>query len=55
MDYIVIGWEGVDWTHMAQDKTQRWAICNRVMNFLSVELVLSHIEKKKLVSWPNIS
>jgi hypothetical protein len=32
MDLRGIGWEGVDWTHLAQDKKQWWALVNAVMN-----------------------
>jgi hypothetical protein len=28
-----IGWEGVDWMYLAQDRHQRRAIVNTVMNF----------------------
>jgi len=28
-----IGWEGVDWIHLAQDRNQRWTVVNTVMNF----------------------
>jgi len=27
-----IGWEGVDWMHLAQVKDQWWALVNTVMN-----------------------
>jgi hypothetical protein len=27
-----IGWEGVDWMHLAQDRDQWWALLNAVMN-----------------------
>jgi hypothetical protein len=27
-----IGWEGVDWIHLAQDRDQQWAVVNTVMN-----------------------
>jgi hypothetical protein len=26
------GWEGLDWMHLAQDKDQKWAVVNTVMN-----------------------
>jgi hypothetical protein len=32
MDVRVIGWKGVDWMHVAQDREQCWAVVNRVMN-----------------------
>jgi len=32
MDLWEIGWEGVDWIHLAQDRDQRWALVNTVMN-----------------------
>jgi hypothetical protein len=27
-----IGWEGVEWIHLAQDRDQWWALVNMVMN-----------------------
>jgi hypothetical protein len=33
MELEEIGWEGVDWIHMAQDTDQWWAFINTVMNF----------------------
>jgi hypothetical protein len=27
-----IGWEGVDWMHLAQDRDQWWALVNMIMN-----------------------
>jgi hypothetical protein len=27
-----IGWEGVDWIHLAQDRDQWWALVNTVIN-----------------------
>jgi hypothetical protein len=32
MDFRKIGWEVVDWTHLAQDSDQWWALVNTVMN-----------------------
>jgi hypothetical protein len=32
MDLREIGWEGVEWMHMAQDRHQWWALVNTVMN-----------------------
>jgi hypothetical protein len=32
MDLREIEWEGVDWTHLAQDRDQWWAVVNKVMN-----------------------
>jgi hypothetical protein len=32
MDLKEIGWEGVDWMHVAQDGDQWWALVNAVMN-----------------------
>jgi hypothetical protein len=32
MDLREIGWEGVDWIHMAQDNDQWRAVVNTVMN-----------------------
>jgi hypothetical protein len=28
-----IGWEGVDWIHLTQDRDQWWVFVNTVMNF----------------------
>jgi hypothetical protein len=33
MDLNEIGWEGVDWIHLAQDKDWLRALVNTVMNF----------------------
>jgi hypothetical protein len=32
MDLREIGWEGVDWIHLAQDRDQWRAVVNTVMN-----------------------
>jgi hypothetical protein len=32
MDLREIGWEGVDWIHLAQDRDQWWTLVNTVMN-----------------------
>jgi hypothetical protein len=32
MDCKKIGWKGVDWIHLAQDRVQWWALVNMVMN-----------------------
>jgi hypothetical protein len=32
MDLMEIGWEGVDWIHLAQDRDQWRAVVNTVMN-----------------------
>jgi hypothetical protein len=32
MDLREIGWEGVDWIHLAQDRGQWRAVVNTVMN-----------------------
>jgi hypothetical protein len=32
MDLMDIGWEGVDWMHLAEDRNQWWALVNTVMN-----------------------
>jgi hypothetical protein len=32
MDLREIEWEGVDWTHLAQDRNQWWVHINTVMN-----------------------
>jgi hypothetical protein len=34
MDLREIGWEGVDQTHLGQDRDYWWALVNTVMNFL---------------------
>jgi len=33
MDLREIGWEGVDWLHLAEDRDQWQALVNMVMNF----------------------
>jgi hypothetical protein len=32
MDIREVGWEGVDWIHLAQDRDQWWAVVKTVMN-----------------------
>jgi hypothetical protein len=32
-DLKEIGWQGVDWTDVAQDSDKWWAFVNKVMNF----------------------
>jgi hypothetical protein len=32
MDLRELGWEGVDWMHLAQDRGQWWAVVNTIMN-----------------------
>jgi hypothetical protein len=32
IDLREIGWESLDWIHLAQDRNQRWALVNTVMN-----------------------
>jgi len=32
LDFGEIGWEGVDWIHLAWDRGQLWALVNVVMN-----------------------
>jgi hypothetical protein len=32
MDLMEVGWEGVDWIHLAQDRDQWQALVNTVMN-----------------------
>jgi hypothetical protein len=34
MDVRVLGWEGVDWIHLSQDRDQLQAAVNMVMNLL---------------------
>jgi hypothetical protein len=31
-DLIEIGWRGMDWSHLAQDRDQWWAVVNMVMS-----------------------
>jgi hypothetical protein len=31
-DLREIGWEGVDWMHLAQDRGQWWAVVNTAIN-----------------------
>jgi hypothetical protein len=33
MDLREIGWEDVDWIHLAQDRNQWWTLGKTVMNF----------------------
>jgi hypothetical protein len=33
MDLREIGWDDMDWTYVAQDRDQWWALVNTVMNF----------------------
>jgi hypothetical protein len=33
MDLREIGWEIVDWMHLAQDRDKWWAVMNMVMDF----------------------
>jgi hypothetical protein len=42
MDLREIGWEGVDWIHLAQDWNQWWALVNLVIN-LQVPLKVRNI------------
>jgi hypothetical protein len=46
MDLREIGFGGVDWIHVAQDKNQWWALVNMVMN-LQVPLKVGNF----LTSW----
>jgi hypothetical protein len=32
MDLKEIGWEGMDWMHLAQDRYQWWVFVNMIMN-----------------------
>jgi len=32
MDLRELGWEGMDWMHVAQNRDQWWALVNMVMN-----------------------
>jgi hypothetical protein len=32
MDILEVGWGGVDWIDLAQDRDRRWALVNAVMN-----------------------
>jgi hypothetical protein len=32
MDLREVGWEGVDWTYLAQDRDHWWALVNKLMN-----------------------
>jgi hypothetical protein len=34
MDVGEIGWEGVEWIHLAQGRDQWWAVVNTVTNLL---------------------
>jgi hypothetical protein len=33
MDFTDIGWEGVNWIHLAQDRDHWWALVNIVTTF----------------------
>jgi hypothetical protein len=33
MELKEIGWEGVDWMHLFQERDHWWAVVNTVMNF----------------------
>jgi hypothetical protein len=33
MDLREIGWDSVDWIHLAQDRGQWWVLVDTVMNF----------------------
>jgi hypothetical protein len=33
MDLKEIGWEGVDWIHLTQDRDHRWALVNMVISY----------------------
>jgi hypothetical protein len=33
IDFKEMGWEGVEWIHLAQDRDQWWALVNTAMNF----------------------
>jgi hypothetical protein len=33
IDLKEIGWDGMDWNHLAQDWDRWWALVNTVMNF----------------------
>jgi hypothetical protein len=50
MNLREIGWEGVDWKHLAQDRGKWWALVNTVMNLLkkdSAPNFLNHMPKIK--------
>jgi hypothetical protein len=32
MDFREIGWDSVDWMRLVQDRDQKWAVVNTVMN-----------------------
>jgi hypothetical protein len=34
LSLIEIGWEGVEWIYLAQDRDKWWAVLNAVMNLL---------------------
>jgi hypothetical protein len=39
VDLKEVGWEGVDWTYLAQDKDQLWDHLNIVVNLLVHEML----------------
>jgi hypothetical protein len=36
MDFKETGWEGVDWIHVIQDRDQRQALVNMIMNVCKI-------------------
>jgi hypothetical protein len=34
MDHREMGWGGMDWIHLVQDRDQWWALVDKVMNLL---------------------
>lgn len=52
INYIEAECESVDWTHLSQDKTQRWAIYNTLMNCRSMKLI--YLKFKNLKPEANI-
>jgi hypothetical protein len=50
LENTLVGWKVVDWTHLARDREQWWALVNTVMNF--------HVPQKAenfLIIWETIS
>jgi len=56
--YSEIGWEGVGWVHLAQDRDQWWALVNMVMKLHSLpsssefkECVELYLQSPNTSSW----
>jgi len=43
MDFREVGWEGLEWVHLAQVSVQWWALVNMVMNLQVLQKVRSFL------------